>query len=255
MKTYEERKSRGTGISRLVSLDNKNADEIFRDTLNKRGFIQVRKYIRSAKSTASSTAKSEPSKTATFQPYFSKFCNGKGKAGIERRVGRAIKKLGAGAKNIRLVKQASTLNLALAPVFLNSLYAAYDAREKEEKSLYHKLSLLGGVTAAGISAGSLVAKLSSKIIAARSSGKVLDKLVNRTTKDFKSITNAKPLTKRQILAKRLGSEKGFGEKYFNTVSKKAIGIQEVKSLKKLKTPLTVGGGVIGLGIGGASYGS
>ena len=414
MRTYEERKSRDTGISRLVALDNKNADERFKNTLNKRGFIQVRKYIRSAKSTASSKVSSEPSKTATFQPYFSKFCKGTGKGGIDRRVGRAIKKLGAGARNIRLVKQASkvslekkleghnilksslvasagvasyllpgialgagtaavlapegkkvkaiggytagawagtlpavaagaymsrkylkkpsvvgkdvakhiektrrvvkaahpakkvlkgigvqtktlgksplvrkllplmiageaiggaagfsmatsnsketkkqasAINYALTPVILNSLYAAYDARNKEEKSLYHKLSLLAGATATGITSARLVADLSSKIISAKRASKVLNKLVTRTTQDLISISPTKALTKRQILAKKLGSNKKFGEKYLATIGNKTRGIQEVKILNKIQTPLTVGGGVLGLGIGGASYGS
>ena len=88
------------------------AEDMKNKSIRKRGFTPVKSYIRSAKSTANSTPKtvsSEPTKDASFQAYFSKFCRPLNN-GVEYRIGDAIKKMGAGAQKTRLVKTAMWKN-------------------------------------------------------------------------------------------------------------------------------------------------
>jgi hypothetical protein len=189
MAGFQERVSSTTGFSRMVNAAGRDGDAEFSASVRRRGFVPVKRYVRSARSTAASTANSSPVKTAGFQRYYSKFCNHNPKSIIDVRAGKGIKRAGAGSKNLILTKVASGARTTALQVAagLNGLYAQHDMVEKGRASLYHKLSILAAAGAAGIGISRAISNTAGRISSNRSSGVQLNKFLDRVqagTKDL-----------------------------------------------------------------------
>jgi hypothetical protein len=111
MKKYKEVKDRETGLKRSVDSAGEDFSDKVKYFTERRGFRTVRSYIRGTRSTAKSeipVARSEPAKMASFQPYWSKFCRPLGN-GIDYRISKHIKRMGAGSSRSTMVKQAGVM--------------------------------------------------------------------------------------------------------------------------------------------------
>ena len=189
MSKYESRKDSKTGISRMVDSSSGKtiAEDLKNKSVRKRGFIPVRSYIRTAKSNARSTVSSEPIKDASFQAYFSKFCRPLNN-GVEYRIGDAVKKMGAGAQKIRLVKEASITGLWLSESKLKDM-------PKKDKAI------LAGTAAVPLAGQAALASTAIDEVKGHSSKKYHRK---RVKKGFQASTPSNVKKIREIL---LGKEK------------------------------------------------
>lgn len=236
---FKEVRSRETGIKRMVDSNGKDYSAKVKNFEEKRGFKRI-SYIRSPKSSAKSapmSISSEPVKNAAFQTYFSKFCRPL-KGDIDYRIGKAIKKMGAGSNSSRLVKVASALTVATkaakaakasklgeglgkAKSFLgknkaavtetalvgNSLYATHDWKKKGHKSnMYHKASWLAGGAALGHGLGSGAAFLKSTALGVKHGFKASNVTAHRVRDILSRIPRNTPsskLSKAQVAAVKL----------------------------------------------------
>lgn len=232
MKEYKEVTDRETGLSRSVDTAGESFSDKVKELTRRRGFMTVRSYIRGARSTASSdipVASSEPAKMASFQPYFAKFCRPLNN-GIEYRISKHVKRLGAGSVKSKMIKQAGAMvhipkivdkaatfsskaksflgrnkgGIAEVAVLGNSINAGRDFENKGYKSnLYHRVSFgLAGATL-GLRLGRAAATGRATVRGSKKGTRavgIVQKRINEIIKKIPANSAAKDLSKKQMSA-------------------------------------------------------